>query len=111
MIETRTVEIAMESYESSREAGRKRFLAAMSGELQGAFVIIPSSATAPPGATTDTQLALRLDAVAQARMHLSLEGFTPSKESEDLARRFIAGEIDYIKFSGHRHAAPSQDHA
>lgn len=107
MIETRTVEIAVEPHESSQEAGRKRFLAAMSGELQGAFVTIPSSATAPSGVTTDS----RLDAVMQARMHLSLEGFTPSKESEDLARRFIAGEIDYIKFSGHRHVGSSPDHA
>ncbi|HEX7817613.1 hypothetical protein [Dyella sp.] len=107
MIETRTVEIALEPRESSREAGRKRFLAAMSGELQGAFVTIPSRATAPAGATTDS----RLDAVTQARMHLSSEGFVPSKESEDLARRFIAGEVDRIRFSGHRHADPSQDHA
>lgn len=103
--ETRTIEIAAES----REAGRKRFLAAMRGEFMGAFITVPCNAT--PNVMTDSEQALRLDAVAEARTCLASDGFIPSEESEDLARRFVTGEFDRIKFSGYRHAGSTDDHS
>lgn len=108
-IETRTIEIAAESCEASRVAGRKRFLAAMRGEFMGTFITVPCNAS--PNAMTDSEQALRLDAVAEARTCLASDGFIPSEESEDLARRFVTGEFDRIKFSGYRHASSTDDHS
>ena len=81
----------------------------MRGEFMGTFISVPSTAT--PDAMTDRERAVRLEAVAEARIRLSSNGFTPSNESENLARRFVAGEIDRIKFSGYRYADPTQDHS
>lgn len=40
----------------------------------------------------------RQAAVDQARANVRLEGFTPSAEREEAARRYVAGEIDLDEF-------------
>ena len=51
------------------------------------------------GGLSATERWRREEAVKQANASLFLEGFCPSKEAQDRARRFINGEIDLSTFT------------
>ena len=48
-----------------------------------------------------------LEVVAYARASVRLEGFIPSAEAEDLARRYVDGEIDMVEFVKVSRRAPT----
>jgi hypothetical protein len=51
-----------------------------------------------PTVITFAEKCKRQEAVDQARASVRLEGFTPSAEREDAARRYVSGEIDIDGF-------------
>lgn len=73
---------------SNREASKARFLAAARGEHQGDFVTVHDNA----GITAEERQR-RQAAVDGALANVGLEGFVPDAASQELARRWVNGEI------------------
>lgn len=73
---------------STREASKARFLAAARGEYQGEFVTAHDNA----GITAEERQR-RQEIANYALATVGLEGFVPTAAAQELARRWVNGEI------------------
>lgn len=81
-----------------REAGRRRFLAAMNGQHQVSVSAVPLD----PSRSPVEERALRTRAVCQAREMLEIQGGKLSPVDEAQAQRFIDGDVDRAELNGVR---------
>ncbi|NKJ21959.1 antitoxin VbhA family protein [Dyella sp. SG609] len=80
---------------SEREDSRARFIAAMRGEAVGQYVTVHGNA-----GISVAERQRRQEAVDYALATVGLEGFSPSDAVQELARRYVNGEISMVELMG-----------
>lgn len=78
-----------------REDSRARFIAAMRGEAVGQYVTVHGNA-----GISVAERQRRQEAVDYALATVGLEGFNPSAAVQELARRYVNGEISMVELMG-----------